>query len=93
VVHPASKPGTLSAPLGALLMKMNLSDDPKQDIQQISQRILAGWVMTLLGTFIALRLASYFGVYGMLGLLIILVPSFALYQSWKPWLRYIFFGD
>ncbi|MFM2428872.1 MAG: hypothetical protein RLZZ511_85 [Cyanobacteriota bacterium] len=74
-------------------MKMNLSDDPKQDIQQISQRILAGWVMTILGTFIALRLASYFGVYGMLGLLIILVPGFALYQSWKPWLRYIFFGD
>jgi hypothetical protein len=74
-------------------MRMNITGDPKGEIQQISKRIVGGWVMTILSCFIALRLGSYFGVYGFFGLILLLVPGFALYQSWKPWIRYIFFGE
>ncbi|MBE9029703.1 hypothetical protein IQ266_08165 [filamentous cyanobacterium LEGE 11480] len=74
-------------------MKMNLADNGKDYIQQIGKRIVGGWVMSILGCFIALRLGSYLGVFGFLGLMMLMVPAFALYQGWKPWLRYIFFGE
>jgi hypothetical protein len=85
--------GILIAPLGALFMKMNITDYTKPDIERISKRIVGGWLMSILSCFIALRLGSYFGVYGFFGVILLLVPGFALYQGWKPWIRYIFFGE
>jgi hypothetical protein len=74
-------------------MRMNITGNPKGEIQQISKRLIGGWVMTILSCFIALRLGSYLGVYGFFGAILLLVPGFALYQGWKPWVRYIFFGE
>lgn len=74
-------------------MKPHINPDIQAQVQQTAQRIVGGWFMTIVGCFIALRLAAYFGVYGFFGLLLLMVPAFALYQSWKPWLRYIFFGE
>ncbi len=65
----------------------------KEAIQRTAKRIVAGWVMTLLSCFIALRLGAYLSVYGFLGLMLLLVPAFALYQAWKPWIRYVFYGE
>jgi hypothetical protein len=86
------KLGILIAPLGVFFMRTNITGDPKQEIQQINKRIVGGWVMSILSCFIALRLGSYLGVYGLLGVMLLLVPGFALYQGWKPWVRYIFWG-
>lgn len=74
-------------------MKTNITADIKDNVQRTAKRIVGGWFLTIVGCFIALRLASYFGVYGFLGLMLLMVPAFALYQSWKPWLRYVFFGE
>jgi hypothetical protein len=64
-----------------------------ENTEKTAKRIVNGWVLTVFAIFIALRLASYLGVYGCLGLILLLVPAFALYQSWKPWIRYIFMGE
>jgi hypothetical protein len=64
-----------------------------ENTQKIAKRIVNGWILTLFACFIALRLASYLGVYGCLGLMLLLVPAFALYKSWKPWIRYVFWGE
>jgi uncharacterized membrane protein len=61
--------------------------------QTTAKRIVNGWIFTLLVVFIALRLTAYLSLYGCLGVLLLLVPGFALYKSWKPWIRYIFTGE
>jgi hypothetical protein len=67
--------------------------ETKEQIQQVAKRLLGAWVMSILACFIALRLGAYLGAYGFLGLMLLIVPAFALYQGWKPWLRYIFYGE
>jgi hypothetical protein len=62
-------------------------------IKTVANRILNGWLLTILSCFIALRLIAYLGTYGCFGILILLIPGFALYKSWQPWIRYIFWGD
>jgi hypothetical protein len=64
-----------------------------EHIQKTAKRIVNGWVLTILAGFIALRLASYLGVYGCLGLILLLVPAYALYKGCQPWIRYIFRGE
>ncbi len=64
-----------------------------ENIQKTAKRIVNGWGLTILAGFIALRLASYLGVYGCLGLILLLVPAYALYKGCEPWIRYIFRGE
>jgi hypothetical protein len=73
-------------------MRLNQVDRICDRIPKIAARMLHGWILVLLISFIALRLMAYFGAYGCFGLLLLLVPAFAIYQSWKPWVRYVLTG-
>jgi hypothetical protein len=74
-------------------MRINMTDDPKGDIRELNKRMISAWLMSILSCFIALRLAAYLGMYGCFGLVLLLVPAVALYNGWKPWIRYIIRGE